>query len=141
MRYAQASLILLLACVMQGTQAAEPKPGLWEFSVVTSIEATSQQFGPYHRNQCLTQEDLKNPEKLLADTGTVNCSYGDKKFQGNRFSFAISCGGELTMNGSGSVTYDTDQLEGEVDLTTDMQGIEVVTHSQVSGARAGDCTH
>jgi len=139
MRRLQAFLILLLALVIQSTQAAEPKPGLWEFSVITSIVGTEQQFNPYHHSQCLTPEDVKNPERLMADTGSSDCSYGDKKFQGNRFSFTVSCTGTLPMSGSGNVTYDSDQLEGDVDITADLQGIEVVTHSQVSGVRTGDC--
>lgn len=97
-------------------------------------------MGPYHRSQCLTPDDVKNPEKLMTDTGAADCSYADKKFQGDRFSFTVSCSGALPMSGSGSVTYDSDRLEGEVDITADLQGIEVLTHSQVTGVRAGSCT-
>lgn len=139
MRYIQVFLLMLLVLMMQSIQAAEPKAGLWELSVTTSIVGSEQLFGPYHRSQCLAAEDVRNPEKLLADTGAAECSYGDRKFQGDTFSFSVSCGGALPMSGSGKVTYDSNQFTGEIDITADLQGIEVLTQSQVSGARTGDC--
>ena len=132
--------ILLLAFSTFNTQASEPKPGLWNLSITTTAEGATQTFGPYNSSQCLSQEDIRNPEKLLADNGAADCSYGNKQYQDNRFSFTVQCGGAIPMSGSGSIAYTADTLQGEVNITADLQGLEVAAKSQVSGARVGDCT-
>lgn len=140
MRRLDPLFVLLLAFSTFDTQAAEPRPGLWNLSVTTMAEGAAQTFGPYNSSQCLSQEDIRNPEKLLANNGAADCSYGNKQYQGSRFSFTVQCGGAIPMSGSGNVTYTADTLQGDVDITADLQGLEVATKSQVSGTRVGDCT-
>lgn len=139
MRQFKLLFIVLLTLLAFNTQAADPRPGLWNLSVTMTADGAAQPFGPYHRSQCFTQEDMQNPEKLLADIGAPDCSYGNQKNQDNRYSFTLQCGGDLPMNGSGSVTYGTDTFQGEVDIVASLEGLEIATRSQISGVRAGDC--
>jgi hypothetical protein len=132
-------LWLLLLAVIPMAHAVEPKPGLWEISATINIEGAAQPHGPYYRSQCLSPEDLRNPEKLLADNSMPECSYDNIKNQGNRFDFTVSCGGTIPMSGQGSINYTADKFEGNVDITADLEGLPIATSSKVSGARTGDC--
>ncbi len=131
---------LLLAATISMAQAAEPKPGLWELAATVTVEGAAQPYGPYYRNQCLSKEDLHNPEKLLADNSMPECSYSNIRDNGDRFDFTVQCGGEIPMSGQGSVNYTTEKFEGGVDITADLQGLPIATRSQVSGKRTGACT-
>lgn len=128
---------LLLMAMMPTAHADEPKPGLWELTAITNIEGAAQP--PYYRSQCLTREDLHNPEKLLTDNSLPECSYGNLKNQNNRFDFTVSCGGPIPMSGQGSVNYAAEKFEGNVDITAELQGFPLDTSSKVSGTRVGDC--
>ncbi|HZV63030.1 MAG TPA: DUF3617 family protein [Methylophilaceae bacterium] len=121
-------------------KAAEPRPGLWNLSVTTTAEGSDGVFGPYTSSQCLTEEDVRNPEKLLAQNGANACTYGDKVYSGGNFSFTVQCGGTIPMSGSGRINYTADSLQGTMDIAADLQGLPVNTHSTVSGQRVGDCT-
>jgi hypothetical protein len=134
-------LLLLAATSIAGTaQAIEPKPGLWELAATVTVEGAAQSYGPYYRSQCLSKEDLHDPEKLLADNSMPECSYSNIRDKDNRFDFTVQCGGQIPMSGQGSVSYSEEKFEGSVDITADLQGLPIATRSQVSGTRAGECT-
>jgi hypothetical protein len=129
-----ASLLCWVVCA----QAEDLQEGLWSISLNATM-AGGQSVGPFNRSQCVTKADTRNPEKLFADTGT-DCSYGDRRYLGNRFSFTIQCGGTLPMQGSGSVEFSSSHFEGEVLLNANIPGAgQIETRSQVSGTRVGDC--
>ena len=135
------TLVLLAACSFASPiYAAEPRPGLWNLSVTTTAEGSDGVFGPYTSSQCLTEEDVRNPEKLLAQNGVNACTYGDRVYRGGNFSFTVQCGGAIPMSGSGRISYTADSLQGTMDIAADLQGLPVNTHSSVSGQRVGDCT-
>jgi hypothetical protein len=121
-------------------QATEPRPGLWNLTVTTTAEGADGVFGPYSTSQCLTEEDVHNPEKLLAQNGVNACTYGDRVYRNGNFSFTVQCGGTIPMSGSGRITYTADSLQGTMDIAADLQGLPVNTQSTVSGQRMGDCT-
>lgn len=133
-------LLLVLPFLAPVSQAAEPRPGLWNLTVTTTAEGADGVFGPYTSSQCLTEEDVRNPEKLLAQNGVNACTYGDKVYRGGTFSFTVQCGGTIPMSGSGRIQYTTDSLQGTMDISADLQGLPVNTHSTVSGNRVGDCS-
>lgn len=131
---------LVLICLFTGAHAAEPRPGLWNLTVSTTAEGAEGVFGPYTTSQCLTEEDVRNPEKLLAQNGVNACTYGDRVYRNGNFSFTVQCGGTIPMSGSGRISYTADSLQGTMDIAADLQGLPVNTQSTVSGQRVGDCT-
>ena len=135
-------VLLLLAFMWPAInlQAAEPRPGLWDLTVTTTAEGADGVFGPYTSSQCLTKEDVRNPEKLLGENGVNACTYGDKVYQGSSFSFTVQCGGAVPMSGSGKINYTSDTLQGTMDIAADLQGLPVNTKSAVTGKRRGDCS-
>ncbi len=128
----------LLLVILPAT-AADLQEGLWDLSLSMTAAGGGQRIGPFSRTQCFTRADAQNPEKLFAEVG-AECSYGDRHYQGNRFTFTIQCGGALPMSGSGSVEYASGHFEGEMLLNADVPGAGTLeTRSQVSGHRIGDC--
>src|SRR3546814_1095790 len=94
----KALLLLVLVWPAINLQAAEPRPGLWNLSVTTTAEGADGVFGPYTSSQCLTEEDVRNPEKLLAENGVNACTYGDRSEEHTselqslmRISYAVCC--------------------------------------------------
>ena len=134
-------LLLCLPLLAANAQGAEPKPGLWNLTITISAEGAAQAYGPYYSSQCMSPEDVRNPETLLAGAGGPDCSYSDVKNQGNRFTFNVQCGGAIPMSGSGAVDYANETFQGDVSITADLQGLPIATKSHVIGARAGDCVN
>lgn len=138
--YLKKALLILVIWPVFHVQAAEPRPGLWELTVITTAEGADGVFGPYTSSQCLSEEDVRNPEKLLADNGVDACTYGDRVYQGGNFSFSVQCGGAIPMSGTGKINYTSDTLQGTMHIAADLQGLPINTKSTVSGQRMGDCS-
>ena len=138
-KYSRTVLSLLLLLPTFALQAEDVKPGLWNISLTMTAEGAAP-IGPFSQQKCFTKADAQDPQKLFAEAGGVDCSYGDTQVQGNRLSFNIRCGGEVPLSGHGSVTFSPTSFEGEMDVTANISGIgEVQTKNQISGKRAGDC--
>ena len=131
---------LLLALAAVNAQAAQPRPGLWNMEATVSADGSAKPIGPFYRQQCFSEKDIRSPEQLLTDIGAQDCTYGDKKYVGDRFTFSISCQGALPMSGTGSILYGSDTIEAEAQIVADLQGLSVATTSHVHGKRVGDCT-
>ena len=130
---------LLLALSAVNAQAAQPRPGLWNMEATVSADGSAKPIGPFYRQQCFSEKDIRSPEQLLTDIGAQDCSYGDKKYVGDRFTFSISCQGALPMSGTGSIVYGTDTVQADANIVADLQGLSVATTSTVKGKRVGDC--
>ena len=130
---------LLLALAAVNAQAAQPRPGLWNMEATVSADGSAKPMGPFYRQQCFSEKDIRSPEQLLTDIGAQDCSYGDKKYVGDRFTFSISCQGALPMSGTGSIVYGTDTVQADANIVADLQGLSVATTSTVKGKRVGDC--
>lgn len=135
----QLLLLLGLSLPLFNAQAAQPRPGLWNIQATISADGAAKPVGPFYRQQCFNQEDIRSPDQLLTDIGAQDCTYGDRKYEGDRFTFSISCNGALPMSGTGSITYGADTFKGEASIVADLQGLEVATTSEVNGERVGDC--
>ena len=132
-------LCTLLLLTMAPAQAAEPKPGLWNLTVTTTADGGGKPLGPFYRSQCLNKEDIRDPEQLFAESGMSDCNFKGQNQQNGRYDFTIQCSGALPMSGSGNVNYGTDTFEGEINLVTEIQGLDIATTSVVSGKRVGEC--
>lgn len=132
-------MLILLVLTFSVALAGDVRPGLWHLSLSVSAVGADQRMGPFEKTQCFTEADARDPGKLFADMGG-SCNYGDKNYQGNRFSFTIQCDGAFPMTGSGFVEYDAAVFQGELNLRANVPNAgEVQTRSQVTGKRIGDC--
>lgn len=132
-------ILLLLSAHAAGAQMIEPKAGLWNLTVTTSADGGGKPMGPFYRSQCLNQEDIRDPEQLFAESGMADCRFKGQNQQAGRYDFTIQCDGALPMTGTGNVSYGAEQFQGEINLVTEIQGMDIATTSVVSGKWAGAC--
>jgi hypothetical protein len=133
-------VLLLLSMHVAMAHAVEPRPGMWELTVTTTADGGGKPIGPFYRSQCLNKEDIRDPEQLFAESGMSDCRFKGQDQQGGRYEFTIQCSGALPMSGSGNVAYGAERFQGEINLVTEIQGMDIATTSVVSGKRAGECT-
>ena len=133
-------LALMLAipaiCSAQTTIA----PGLWQITVQTGSAAVA--MPPIQVNQCLTAADAADPSKLLgsvANPGASGCSYSNRSYAGNMFSFAMTCEGTLAIKASGSVSFTASSLTGTINNSANINGQPVDMKNAISAQRTGDC--
>ena len=133
-------LALMLAipaiCSAQTTIA----PGLWQITVQTGSAAVA--MPPIQVNQCLTAADAADPSKLLgsvANPGASGCSYSNRSYAGNMFSFAMTCEGTLAIKASGSVSFTASSLSGTINTSANINGQPVDMKNTISAQRTGDC--
>lgn len=135
-----AALLCSLMAVLPADAAMDVQEGQWEITLTMKAGGSEQAFGPYTKNQCFTKADAQNPAKLFADTGATGCEYSNKRYEANRFSFNIRCGGGIPLSGSGVVEFSSDRFAGSMNLQAQLEGGPAVeTHSDVSGKRLGPC--
>ena len=98
-------------------------PGKWEIS--TKTEMTGIPTQSITHTQCITNEDAVP----MSNDANRECQVTDIK---------VSCGGEDgKMNGTGSVTYSKDKMNGTMNMTILPHGTKV--RNTFSGRRIGIC--
>jgi len=137
--------LICFACLLQAAvfpvYADDVRPGLWSITASMTVAGMDSELGPYTRTQCFTQADARNPDKLFAEMGG-SCTYGDKHYQGNRFTFTVQCSGAVPMQGEGEVSFGETSFEGNLTIQAKMPEMgQVKTTSRVKGSRLGDCQH
>ena len=137
------TLIIVAVLVAIPASAAEIEPGIWEFTVnvrAHGLGAFQPKPGPMVSQRCITREQAENPAKLLADAGARGeCQFSNQRKTGIQFSFDVRCTAPLPMQGSGTVRYAREAMEGDLDLTGEMQGMRFQTRSHLNGRRLGPC--
>lgn len=132
-----AAIVGLSLAPLMAMAAADVLEGLWEISLVMRVEG--KDYGPYTRQQCITEADAHDPSKLFAESGGA-CEYTNKRYFGNQFSFNVRCNAGLPLTGTGMVEFSADSVKGSMNLTAQIAGgPSVETDSQISGRRLGNC--
>jgi hypothetical protein len=115
-------------------------PGLWQISLQLNTDAVAML--PVTVNQCLTAADAKDPSKLLgsiASPGASGCTYTDKRYSGNTFSFAMTCSGTLAIKAAGQVSFTATTMSGTINTNANINGQVVDMKNEVMAKRVGDC--
>jgi hypothetical protein len=97
---------------------------------------------PVTLNQCLTAADAKDPSKLLgsiASPGASGCSYTNRNYSGNTFSFAMTCSGTLAIKAAGQVSFTATTMSGTINTNANINGQVVDMKNAVTATRVGDC--
>jgi hypothetical protein len=131
MRLVLATLLLVAASAAR----ADIQAGNWEMTVTTSIEGMPGGMAPITQARCLTEAEAKDPSRLIG-TG-AGCEFSNKQDTGSQITFDVVCTGQVPLSGSGAVRYTAQTVEGTLDVTA--TNPRIVTRSQLSGRRLGDC--
>lgn len=133
-------LALILAIPAICSAQTSIAPGLWQITVQTGSAAVA--MPPIQVNQCLTAADAADPSKLLgsvANPGASGCSYSNRSYAGNMFSFTMTCEGTLAIKASGSVSFTATNLSGTINTSANINGQPVDMKNAISAQRVGDC--
>jgi hypothetical protein len=115
-------------------------PGLWQISVQLNTEALAML--PVTVNQCLTAADAKDPSKLLgsiSNPGASGCSYTNRSYSGNTFSFSMTCSGSFGISATGNVSFTPTTMSGTINTSANINGEPVEMRNVVMAKRLGDC--
>jgi len=108
------------------------KEGEWDMTMETEIPGMPVKMPPIAYSQCITK-DTPIPENQQPNQ---DCRMVDTKTSGNTVSWVVKCNGpEGEMTGSGSVTYQDDQMNGSMVMET--QGMKINT--RMKGHYVGPC--
>jgi len=131
------ALVLFLLSCPAFAGSPNMKPGEWE--IVTNIVMEGMPFPmpPVKTVQCITREDLNNPEKTTPKVSKEkdDCEVKDYKMSGNKASWKIVCTGRNKGTGTGEMTYAGDSYSGTMKYETQ----EAVMNYTIKAKRIGDC--
>ena len=123
--------------------AGDIEPGMWEFTVNVQAEglgALQPKPGPIVNQRCITPEQAANPEKALTEAGAKGqCTFSNQRNTGIQFNFDVACTAPFPVQGSGTMRYTAEAMEGDLDLAGDMQGMKFKTRSHINARRLGPC--
>ena len=112
--------------------------GMWEYEIRVDVPGVPMKAPSNKYTQCVTHKDLvpKPPVQHQADCKTVA-----SKVSGNTATWTSQCKkGDMTMEGAGTVTYESNSMRGTVKNTMTSAGKPgYSTVSHVSGKRIGPC--
>ena len=116
-------------------QALNLNPGLWEITTTTEMEGMPGGAPPPMTfTQCITAEDLVPQSEGESDV----CQVSDVEVNGNTVSWKIVCSGQGGgMEGSGTVTYNGDTMEGTMEMVMSMANMRI--KNTLQGKLIGEC--
>ena len=128
--------MLFLSPLAAGAQVL---PGNWELTVTSEVQG--QSIGPVTKTQCVTEEDARDPSRVLGTAGT--CQFSNQRESGELYTFDVKCAGLLPMSGAGRIRQGANAFEGDLDLAVDTGGAgggaNIGLRTKVSGRRLGPC--
>jgi Protein of unknown function (DUF3617) len=137
---AHAFAFALLATLARAA-LADVLPGEWDISTTVAVSGQAGSIGPLHQTQCLGPAQAADPAALFGPLSgaAAGCALTDKRDYGSSLSFRLTCIGPFAADGSGSVSYGPDRMEGDLELRSTIAGQQFDTRSHVSAHRIGPC--
>ena len=130
------ALLAVIAAVVPAKAADSPqKPGKWAVTMQMEIPNMPIKMPPVKMDICLTEEDLKDPQKSVPNDPKAKCAIGDYKVDGHTVTWTMDCP-KQNMKGSGEITYTDDSYTGAMKMTV---GDQQMT-TKYSGKWIGSCT-
>ncbi|MGZ8217217.1 DUF3617 domain-containing protein [Methylomagnum sp.] len=112
-----------LALILGGSAAIaeDIKPGLWKISLESSVAASpGWNPEPFVLTQCLTEDDARNPDRLLAGMGgqgVTGCDFLNRDYSSGHVRFDLNCAGQLGLTGHGEMSFSATRLDGTLDVS------------------------
>ena len=116
-KYVMFALVATLMLAVGTASAADSpqKPGKWQMKMEMEIPGMPVKMPPITMNVCLTEEDLKDPQKSVPNDPKSDCKVGDYKVDGNTVSWTMSCP-KQNMTGDGEITFTDDSYSGRMNM-------------------------
>lgn len=129
-------LVSLAGCLSGQERAIDLNPGLWEITTTTEMEGMpGMSPPPQTHTQCITAESLVPQSEEASDA----CQMSDVETDGNTVSWKVTCSEQEGggMEGTGTITYNGDTMEGTMEMVMPAAGMTV--KNTIAGKRIGDC--
>lgn len=131
-----AVLFALAVVAPAGAEGAHPqKPGKWQIKLQMEMPNMPVKMPPFTWEVCLTEEDLKDPQKAVPNDPKSKCEVSDYEVNGNKVTWSIECK-QQNMKGTGEITFSDDSYTGKMDMTVGDQSMT----TKYSGKWLGECT-
>jgi hypothetical protein len=132
----------LIAAVAGSALAADApvnpaKPGKWNIKMQMEMPGMPFKMPPVNFDICLTEEDLKDPNKSVPKDTKSSCKVGDYKIDGKTVSWTVDCPKEK-MKGEGEVTYNDDFTAYTGGMKMVMNGEQEMS-TKYTATWKGDC--
>jgi Protein of unknown function (DUF3617) len=130
-------MVALLALAVAGPAAAfqsPQKPGQWRITVEVDIPGMPVKMPPHTFNVCVTEDDLKDPQRSVPKDPKSQCTMSDFKIDGNTVSWTVDCPKQNTK-GEGKITFSEESYTGWMKM---QMGEQEMT-SKYSGKWVGEC--
>lgn len=131
-----ALVALALAVPVTAENAPNPqKPGKWQVKMQMDMPGLPIKLPPVTFDVCLTEEDLKDPQKSVPTDPKAKCTVSDYKIDGDTVTWSVDCP-KQNMKGTGEITYTDDSYSGTMKMKTGDQEMS----TKYSGKWLGTCT-
>jgi len=136
---------LLLAAIvfpLSPCFAQDISPGLWEIKLDARVSSMpNMAAGPLKLMQCLSPADAQDPSRVLggmSNPGASGCTFGDKSYAGNTFTFTMQCPG-YSMQSRGEISFTATSMDGTISAVANVGGQNVEMSNRVTARRVGGC--
>lgn len=126
--------VTLLLVAGSALAASPQKPGKWNVKMQMEMPGMPFKMPPVNFEICLTEEDLKDPEKSVPKDPKSSCKVGDYQVDGNTVTWTMDCPKEK-MKGNGKITYTDTSYTGSMDMTVGEQEMS----TKYTGTWKGEC--
>jgi len=139
-----ANLLIVLAVSSVGASpvlAADGptlKPGKWEFTTTTEVPMLPEPKTTT-KTECVKEEQT---DPLAAFSKTEDCEVTERSIDGNSMKWKVECGkggDSPKVNGSGELSAGDAEVEGKMEMVSNIGGQEMKFKSSWKGKRLGDC--
>jgi len=129
---------LLFLLMIASPARAEIDAGEWEFSSTTTSRLLP---GPQNASfkRCIRKEDAQNPDRWMAEPGQQgDCKLTPGKKSADTYTWTMECP-HGNIRGAGSARLTRTSMEGETNMTGELQGQKFELRTKVTGKRLGPC--
>ena len=113
------------------------KPGKWNIKMQMEMPGVPFKMPAVNVDVCLTEEDLKNPEKSVPSDAKSSCKLGSYDVKGNTVTWTVDCPKEK-MKGEGEITYADDHTSYSGTMKMQM-GEDQAMSTKYTGTWKGEC--
>ena len=129
-----AALLFVVASAALAADTPPQKPGRWAMKMEMEMPGMPFKMPAINHEVCLTEEDLKDPQKAVPNDPKAKCTVSDYKIDGNTVTWTVDCPKEKTK-GKGEITYSEDSFKGWMKMQVGEQ--EMTT--KYTGTWKGEC--
>jgi len=134
----RATLLIVIMLLAMPALAAEIEPGEWEFtSTSTSRLFPGPQTATFKR--CIKKEEAANPDQWMSKPDPQgDCKLTPGAKTADTYTWTMECP-QAKMRGNGVARMSRATMEGETNMTGEVQGQKFDLKTRVTGRRLGPC--